>query len=150
MKIAMRRCVRALRARRERPRGRASEQRDELAASHHSITSSALASSVAGISRPSALAVLRLIVSSNAVLSVGVSNFSHLLTRPLYGDTEFNRPKMMHRDTWPVICPKNLPIEKQRYQYVSAILPSASCEILAAASPHILYPSSGEIDHGAK
>src|SRR5215469_2182191 len=54
-----------LRARRERPRGcRAPEQRDELAALHHSITSSARARSVAGTSRPSALAVLRLITSS--------------------------------------------------------------------------------------
>src|SRR5262249_33571758 len=54
-----------LRARRERPRGRrAAEQRDELAAFHHSITSSARASSVGGTSRPRALAVLRLITSS--------------------------------------------------------------------------------------
>src|SRR5262249_22766056 len=50
---------RLLRSRRERPRCRAAEQRDELAPSH-SITSSARASSVAGTSRPSALAVLRL------------------------------------------------------------------------------------------
>jgi hypothetical protein len=41
----------------ERPRRRAAEQRDELAASHHSITSSARASSVGGTSRPSGLAV---------------------------------------------------------------------------------------------
>src|SRR5215813_6018875 len=47
-----------LRARRERPRGRATEERDEVAAVH-SITSSARASTVAGTSRPSALAVLR-------------------------------------------------------------------------------------------
>src|SRR5262249_9435205 len=57
---------RLLRARRERPRCRAAEQRDELAAVH-SITSSARASSVAGTSRPSALAVLRLIASSTVV-----------------------------------------------------------------------------------
>src|SRR5215475_13955707 len=49
-----------LRPRRERPRGRAAEQRDELAA-FHSITSSARPSSVIGKVRPSALAVLRLI-----------------------------------------------------------------------------------------
>src|SRR5262249_27451564 len=55
-----------LRARRERPRHRAAEQSDELA-SLHSITSSARASSVAGTSRPKALAVLRLITSSNLV-----------------------------------------------------------------------------------
>src|SRR6516165_9593826 len=54
-----------LRARRERPRSRA-EQRDELAA-FHSITSSARASSVGGTSRPSALAVVRLMTRSNLV-----------------------------------------------------------------------------------
>src|SRR5262249_34122025 len=58
---------RLLRARRERPRGRrAAEQRDDVAAVH-SITSSARASSDGGSSRPSALAVLRLIVSSYLV-----------------------------------------------------------------------------------
>jgi hypothetical protein len=47
-------------ARRERPRSRrAAEQRDELASSHYSITSSASANSLSGTSRPSALAVLR-------------------------------------------------------------------------------------------
>src|SRR5262249_36274409 len=50
-----------------RPRSRAAKQRDELAALDHSITSSARASSVGGMSRPSALAVLRLITSSSAV-----------------------------------------------------------------------------------
>src|SRR5262245_63877278 len=45
--------LRLLRARRERPRGRAAEQRDELAPSH-SITSPARASSVGGKVRPSA------------------------------------------------------------------------------------------------
>ena len=56
-----------LRARRQRPRRRrAAEQRDELAP-FHSITSSARASSVGGTSRPSALAVLRLMTSSNLV-----------------------------------------------------------------------------------
>ena len=45
---------------------RAAEQRDELAPLH-SITSSARASSVGGTSRPSALAVLRLITSSYLV-----------------------------------------------------------------------------------
>src|SRR2546421_8126773 len=47
-----------LRSRRQRPRGsrRAAEQRDELAPSH-SITSSALASSLSGTVRPSILAV---------------------------------------------------------------------------------------------
>src|SRR5262249_41575814 len=54
-------------ARRQRPRGRrAAEQRDELAPLH-SITSSARASSVGGTSRPSALAVIRLMTRSNFV-----------------------------------------------------------------------------------
>src|SRR5262249_52931523 len=54
-------------ARRDRPRcRRAAEQRDELAA-FHSVTSSARASTVAGTSRPSALAVLRLITNSYLV-----------------------------------------------------------------------------------
>src|SRR5262245_62895719 len=51
---------RLLRPRRERPRGSAAEQRDEVAPPH-SITSSARASSVGGTSRPSVLAVCRLI-----------------------------------------------------------------------------------------
>ena len=56
-----------LSARRERPRcSRAAEQRDELAPLH-SITSSARASRVGGTSRPSDLAVLRLIASSYLV-----------------------------------------------------------------------------------
>src|SRR5262249_10887050 len=61
---------RLLRARAERPRRRAAEQRDELAPFHrcnHSITSSARAISIGGTSRPSVLAVLRLITNSNLV-----------------------------------------------------------------------------------
>src|SRR5262245_9359099 len=51
--------------RRQRPRRRAAaEQRDELATSH-SITSSASESTSGGIVRPSALAVLMLMASSN-------------------------------------------------------------------------------------
>src|SRR5262249_14910383 len=57
---------RLLRARRERPRRRAAEQRDELAPDH-SITSSAATSSPAGTSKPSNLAVLRLSVVSYLV-----------------------------------------------------------------------------------
>src|SRR5262249_39715319 len=58
---------RLLRARRERPRRRrAAEERYELA-TDHSITSSARASSIGGTSRPSALAVLRLITNSTFV-----------------------------------------------------------------------------------
>src|SRR5262245_47279341 len=73
-----------LRARRERPRsGSAAEQRDELAALH-SITSSASASNLSGISRPSAFAVLTLITSWNLVGStIGRSpGFSPLRMRP--------------------------------------------------------------------
>src|SRR3974390_2481570 len=55
-----------LRASRERPRRRTTEQRDEFAALH-SMTSSARASSVGGTSSPSSLPVLRLITSSNLV-----------------------------------------------------------------------------------
>src|SRR5262249_34194586 len=53
--------------RRERPSGRcAAEERDELA-TFHSITSSVSASTVAGTSRPSALAALRFSTNSNLV-----------------------------------------------------------------------------------
>jgi hypothetical protein len=57
---------RLLRARYERPCSRTAEERDELAPLH-SITSSARASSVGGTWMPSALAVLRLMTSSNLV-----------------------------------------------------------------------------------
>ena len=62
-----RQLTRLLRARSERPRRRAAEQRDELAPRHHSITSSARASRVAGISSLIAFAVLRLTMSLNFV-----------------------------------------------------------------------------------
>src|SRR5215472_17487056 len=63
-----------LRARRDRPRRRAADQRDELAPPDHSITSSARAMSVGGTSRPSALAVVRLMTRSNLVgCSIGRS-----------------------------------------------------------------------------
>src|SRR5262249_60008073 len=56
------------RARRERPRSSsAAEERDERAASDHSITSFAVASNDGGTSRPRALAVLRLISNSYLV-----------------------------------------------------------------------------------
>src|SRR6516225_4156693 len=59
---------------RERPRRRAAEQRDEIAALHHSITSSASASSFAGTSRPSTLAATTLMTSSYLVgISTGKS-----------------------------------------------------------------------------
>src|SRR5262245_44648340 len=64
-------------ARRERPRGSgAAEQRDELAALH-SITSSARASSVDGISMPSALAVLRLIHQDSSPFQEQFDLFEH-------------------------------------------------------------------------
>jgi hypothetical protein len=75
IRVQIRRCVaeepnhrhrRLLRPRRERPHGRAAEQRDELAA-FHSITSSARASTDEGISMPSAFAVLRLMTNSYLV-----------------------------------------------------------------------------------
>src|SRR6516165_9671904 len=60
-------CRLLLRACRERPRSHAAEQRDELAPPDHSITSSARASKVVGMSRPSAFAVFRLITRSYLV-----------------------------------------------------------------------------------
>src|SRR5262249_19222961 len=74
-----------LRARRERPRRSAAEQRDERAA-FHSITSSARASNVGGRSIPSAFAVFRLMTSSNFVgcwtgRSAGLAPFK---IRPAY------------------------------------------------------------------
>src|SRR5262245_30767879 len=56
-----------LRARRERPRCHAAEQRDEIAPFHHSITLSARTTNVLGTSWPIAFAVLRLMTSSNLV-----------------------------------------------------------------------------------
>jgi hypothetical protein len=73
-----------LRACREWPHGRrASEHRDELAASH-SITSSAVASSASGTVRPSILAVETLTTSSNLVgCTTGKSaGFAPLRMRP--------------------------------------------------------------------
>src|SRR6516165_7310250 len=64
---------RLLRARREGPRGRAAEQRDEVP-SFHSITSSARSRNASGIVRPSALAVVKLMARSNLVgCSTGIS-----------------------------------------------------------------------------
>jgi hypothetical protein len=57
--------VRLLRPCRQRPSSRANRTCDELAPSHHSITSSAMASKVVGTSGPSALAVLRFNAVSN-------------------------------------------------------------------------------------
>src|SRR5262245_46709701 len=75
-----------LRPRRQRPSRRTAKQRDELAAPDHSITSSALASNVSGMVRPSPLAVLRLITSSNLVgcMTGRSAGFSPLRIRPAY------------------------------------------------------------------
>src|SRR5215472_4482921 len=75
-----------LRPRNNRPTRRAAEKRDEVAAPNHSITSSARASSDGGTVMPSALAVLRLMTSSNlAGCSTGKSpGFSPLRMRPTY------------------------------------------------------------------
>ena len=75
-----------LRARRERPRRRrTADQRDELAPPH-SITSSARASTVGGISRPNIRAVCALMTSSNlADCSTGKSaGLAPLRMRPTY------------------------------------------------------------------
>src|SRR5262249_54286832 len=76
---------RLLRPRRKRPHYCAAEQRDELAAPDHSITSSASARSVGGISTLSAFAVLRLITNSNLVACITgrSAGFSPLRTRPV-------------------------------------------------------------------
>src|SRR5262249_47528784 len=74
-----------LRARRERPRGcRTAKKGDELAPPNHSITSSASASSLSGISRWRAFAVVRLITNSNLVgCTTGrLAGFSPLRMRP--------------------------------------------------------------------
>src|SRR5262249_60515429 len=77
---------RLLRPRRERPRCRAAEKRDELAA-FHSITSSARASRLSGTSRPSACAVFKFITSSylfgaRTASAVGLLPFRRAPTQP--------------------------------------------------------------------
>src|SRR5437660_695087 len=77
---------RLLRARRQRPRRRrTAEERYERAAIH-SITSSARPSNVIGTVRPSALAVLRLMISSTFVdcWTGRSAGFSPLRIRPVY------------------------------------------------------------------
>jgi hypothetical protein len=79
-----------LRARRERPRScHATEQRDQLAAAPHSITSLALASKVAGTVMPSILAICALMTNSNFVdCTTGKSaGFAPFRMRPLYTPT---------------------------------------------------------------
>src|SRR5262249_30106970 len=60
---------RLLRARREWPCCCSAEQRDERAAAAHSITSVVRASSSGGTVRPSALAVLRLMINSTLMVA---------------------------------------------------------------------------------
>src|SRR5262249_11705929 len=90
--------ARDLTAARAGPRRRAAEQRDEVAAPH-SITSSARASSVGGISWLSILAVLRLITNSNLVgcstgRSPGFAPFNILSTNvaALLNNAEMSTP----------------------------------------------------------
>src|SRR5262249_1728689 len=73
-----------LRARRERPRRRRTAEKRDERASLHSITSSPRPGKVGGMSRLSALAVLRLITNSNfTVCCTGRSaGFSPLRIRP--------------------------------------------------------------------
>src|SRR5262249_36538090 len=80
---------RLLRARRERPTGRATEQRDEVAAPDHSITSSAATSSLSGTVSPSSRAVSALITSSNllACTTGRSAGFAPLRMRPVYAPT---------------------------------------------------------------
>src|SRR5262249_13945762 len=75
---------RLLRPRRERPCGRAAQQRDDLAPLHHSITSSAATSSLSGTVSPSILAVEALMTNSNLLDSTtGKSGgFAPLRMRP--------------------------------------------------------------------
>jgi hypothetical protein len=74
-----------LRARRERPDGRARGEQREEGAAIHSITSSTVASRVGGTSRPSAFAVLRLMTNSNLVgcMTGRSTGFSPLRMRPV-------------------------------------------------------------------
>src|SRR5262245_3360979 len=87
---------RLLRVRRERPRCRAAEQCDELAALH-SITSSARSRIEVEISIPIALAVLRLTTSSNLVgCSIGRSvGFAPFAIRSTYSAARWYIPAML-------------------------------------------------------
>src|SRR5262249_57419987 len=74
----------------------AAEQRDEIATLHlrgHSMTSSAMAISLSGIWRPSALAVLRLTCSSNLVgcCTGRAATLAPLRMRSTYEAARWNR-----------------------------------------------------------
>jgi hypothetical protein len=80
----------------------AAEQADEVAGSNHSITSSARASSVGGTSRPSALALTRLMVKSNSAgcmtgKSAAGSPFRILENKPALSDRKTERPSTSPR-----------------------------------------------------
>src|ERR1035437_8708698 len=99
---------RLLRPRRQRPRHRTADKCDELAPLH-SITSSARVSSVAGTVRPSALAVLRLMISSNFVGScTGRSaGFAPLRMRSIYVAERRNRSAvLLPKDNKPPLSAK--------------------------------------------
>src|SRR5262249_19556361 len=77
-----------LRPRRKQPGSRTAERRDKLAPLYrcnHSITSSASASSLSGIVRPSVFAVFRLMTNSNLVACITgrSAGFSPLRMRPV-------------------------------------------------------------------
>jgi hypothetical protein len=78
-----------LRPRRERPRGRRSAEQREERAPFHSITSSASCWRCSGTSRPSALAVCRLMTNSNLVdCTTGtLAGFAPFRIRPVYTPT---------------------------------------------------------------
>jgi hypothetical protein len=84
--------ARVLRPRRERPRRRAAEQRDELAPPH-SITSSARASSDGGTSSPGALAVLRSMIGSTFVICW--TGKPHCRNATLHGWPKLRRPAQL-------------------------------------------------------
>src|SRR5262249_4212395 len=74
----------------KRPRGRcAAEQRDEIATPDHSITSSASCWRCSGTSRPSTLAVCRLMTNSNLVACTTgrLAGFAPFRIRPVYNPT---------------------------------------------------------------
>src|SRR5262249_31777219 len=80
-----------LRARRERPRGCAAERHDELAPLH-SITSSAVASSLSGTVRPSIRALSTLMTSSN----LAACTTGHIMVDDDHGAAARDRFEQLH------------------------------------------------------
>src|SRR5262249_20299670 len=89
--------VRPLRPCRERPCGRGANEHDELAAPHHSITSSARNKVASGIVRPIFLAVFRFKMSSNFVgCSIGKSDgAAPLASLSTYSAARANKPVIL-------------------------------------------------------